>query len=92
MPTRISADVGNHPSFLTFITMIPIDCKITNFSLDLFVNFLKDYHNYFLVCAQLSISRKLVSQYASCSLIFNPLYSMKSVSKLIKPKLYIGAE
>ena len=30
---RISAGVGDHPCFLTFITMIPIDCKITNFSL-----------------------------------------------------------
>ena len=28
MPTRISAGVGDHPCF---ITMIPIDCKITNF-------------------------------------------------------------
>jgi len=31
--------------------MIPIDCKITNFSLYLFVSFLKDYHNYFLARA-----------------------------------------
>ena len=33
MPTRISAGVGDQPCFLTFITMIPIACKITNFSL-----------------------------------------------------------
>ena len=38
MPTRISADVGDHPCFL-FINMIPIDYKITNFSLHLFVCF-----------------------------------------------------
>ena len=39
MPTRISAGVGdNYVSF--FITMIPIACKITNFSLHLFVSFL----------------------------------------------------
>ena len=31
MSTRISAGVGDHPCFLNFITMIPIDCKITNF-------------------------------------------------------------
>ena len=31
MPTKISAGVGDHPFFLIFITMIPIDCKITNF-------------------------------------------------------------
>ena len=36
MPTRISADVGDH---LLFITVIPIDCEITNFSLHLFVCF-----------------------------------------------------
>ena len=29
MPTRISAGVGDHPCFLTFIIiMIPINCKI----------------------------------------------------------------
>jgi len=48
MPTRISAGVGDH---LLFIYMIPIDCKITNFFLYLFVSFLKDYHNYFLARA-----------------------------------------
>ena len=31
--TRISAGVDDHLCFLTFITMIPIDCKIINFSL-----------------------------------------------------------
>ena len=35
MPTRISAGVDDHPCFLTFITMIPTDCKI-NFSLNLY--------------------------------------------------------
>ena len=30
IPTRISADVGGLPCFLTFITMIPIDHKITS--------------------------------------------------------------
>ena len=30
MPTRISAGVGDHHCFL--ITMIPMDCKISNFS------------------------------------------------------------
>jgi len=37
MHTRISAGVGDHPCFLTFITMIPIDCKITNCSLYLYL-------------------------------------------------------
>ena len=31
MPTRISAGLGDHPCFLTFITMIPTDCKIIIF-------------------------------------------------------------
>ena len=30
MPTRISAGVDDHPFPYFFITMIPIDCKITN--------------------------------------------------------------
>jgi len=34
MLTRISAGVGDHP--ILFITMIPIDCKITKFSLYLY--------------------------------------------------------
>ena len=55
--------------------MIPIDCKITNFSLYLFVSFLKDYHNYFLARAYL-ISGKPVSQYVLYSLIFSPLRSV----------------
>ena len=29
--SRISANVGDHPCLLTFITMIPINCKITIF-------------------------------------------------------------
>ena len=33
MPTRISAGVDHHPCFFTFIYVIPIDHKITNFSL-----------------------------------------------------------
>ena len=40
IPTRISAGVGDHS--LLFITMIPITCKIANFSLHLFVSFLKE--------------------------------------------------
>ena len=31
MSTRISAGVDDCPCFTTFIAMIPIDCKITNF-------------------------------------------------------------
>jgi len=31
MPTRISAGIGEHPCFLTFITMNPIDCKLLIF-------------------------------------------------------------
>jgi len=56
--------------------MIPIEYKITNFSLYLLVCFLKDYHNYFFAHAQLIISRKPVSYYASYSLIFSPLRSV----------------
>jgi len=41
MPTRIAAGVGDHPCFHTFITTIPIDYKITNFSLHLFVCFVE---------------------------------------------------
>ena len=29
MPTRVCAGVGDYPRFLTFITIVPIDCKIT---------------------------------------------------------------
>ena len=32
LPTRISAGVGHHPCFLTFMIMNAIDCKIANFS------------------------------------------------------------
>ena len=42
MASRISVDIGDHPCFLIFITMTHIDCKITNFSLYLFVCFLKN--------------------------------------------------
>ena len=35
----IHPGVDDHPCFLTFITMISISCKITNFSLRLFVSF-----------------------------------------------------
>jgi len=31
MPTRASAGIGYHRCFLSFITMIPIDCKIINY-------------------------------------------------------------
>jgi len=41
MPTRISAGVGDHLVSLLFI-MIPIACKITNFSLYLFVYFFEN--------------------------------------------------
>jgi len=36
MPTRISGGVGDHPCFLTHITMIPIDCKLTFYLLEAF--------------------------------------------------------
>jgi len=41
MPTRISAGacIDDHPCFFTFYSCDPIDCKITNFSLCLFVCF-----------------------------------------------------
>ena len=61
---------------LLFITIIPINCKITNCSLYLFVCFLKDHHNYFLASTQLLISGKSISRYASYSLIFSPLRSI----------------
>ena len=64
MPTRIPTGVGDQPGFLTFYSMIPIVCKITYFSLYLFVCFFKDY---FLAHAQLLINGKPLSQYASHS-------------------------
>ena len=45
MSTRISASVDDCPCFSTFIAMIPIDCKITNFSLHLFVYFFGNNYN-----------------------------------------------
>ena len=56
--------------------MILIDYKIINFSLYLFAYFLKDWYNYFLAHAQLSISGKSVGQYVLYSLIFSPLRSI----------------
>jgi len=49
MPTRISTGVDYHPCFLTFY--IPIDYKITNFSLHLFVFYEKSPNYYFLARA-----------------------------------------
>ena len=45
MSTRISAGVDDCPCFTTFIAIIPIDCKITNFSLHLFVYFFDNNYN-----------------------------------------------
>jgi len=81
MPTRISAGVGDHPYFLTFIIMIPIKCKITNSSLVICLKFyvhtvLKERSpQLFLARAQQIISGKFVSQYALYLLIFSPLRS-----------------
>ena len=38
--------------------------------------FLRDHHDYFLACTPLINSGKSISQYASYSLIFNPLHSV----------------
>ena len=46
---------------LTFIYMVPIDCKITNFFVCLFVSFLKDYHNYFLARLTISLVENLLA-------------------------------
>ena len=61
---------------LLFITMIPIDCKITNFSLYLFVCFFKEVTIIISWCAHLLIGGKSFSQYTSYSLIFSPLYGV----------------
>jgi len=58
---------------LFFINMIPIACKITNFSLHLFVSFLKENTIITSWHAKLLISRIAVSQYTSYLLIFSPL-------------------
>ena len=63
--------------------MIPIDCKITNFSLYLFFCFLKDYHNYFFARTQLIISGKPVSQYTSYSLIFSSVINGEQHEKYL---------
>ena len=79
MSNRISAGVQvTTLVFFIFIYMIPIDCEITNFSLYLFVSFLKDYQNYFLACAQLFNLWKTRQpvRYALYSLIFSPLCSI----------------
>ena len=39
MSTGISASVDDWPCFSTFVIMIPIDYKITKFSLHLFIYF-----------------------------------------------------
>ena len=53
MLTRIFAGVGDHPCLLTFYNYDLFDCKTTSFTLCLFACFSKDYHNDFLVHAQL---------------------------------------
>ena len=62
--------------FFLFIYMIPIDCKITNFSLYLFVSFLKITIIISWCAPRNLISGKPVSQYALYSLIFSPLRSI----------------
>ena len=60
---------------LLFIAMIPIHCKITKFSLYLFVWWIvhtASKERMFI----LLINRKSVSQYASYSLIFSPLHTV----------------
>ena len=47
----IYAGVGEHPCILTFYNYDLYWLQNSNFSLDLFVYFLKDDHNYFLVHA-----------------------------------------
>ena len=57
--------------------MIPIDCKITNFSLYLFACLLNRYNIIISWHAPNKLfSGKSVSQYASYSLIFSPLRSV----------------
>ena len=84
MPNRISASVGDHLCFiLLFITMIRIDCKITNFSLYLFVRFftsnanrnIRGHIKILFGMHPALISRKSVSLYALYSLIFSPLHN-----------------
>ena len=76
MLARISAGIGDHLWFLTFYYLWSLlTTKLQNFPHTCCL-FLKDYHNYFLVRAQLLINGKPVSQYVSCSLIFNPLRSV----------------
>ena len=62
--------------FLLFIYMISIDCKITNFSLYLFVSFLKITRIISWRAPSYLISGKPTSQYALHSLIFSPLCSV----------------
>ena len=69
MATRICAAVGDHPCFLTVITMIPTDCKITDFCL---LAFLRDCHNYFLAW-----------QVPSKLLVENPLASMLRIHSFL---------
>ena len=62
--------------FLLFIYMIPIDCKITNFSLYSFVSFLKITIIVSWHAPSNLFSGKPISQYALYSLIFSPLCSV----------------
>ena len=62
---------------ITLISLLfkPIDCKLLIFLILVCLLF-KNYHNYFLACAQLLISGKLDSQYTLYSLIFFLLHSV----------------
>ena len=63
MPTEISAGVGDHPCSLTLYNYNPIDCKILIFPYTCSSAFLRDHHNYILVCTQLIISGKFSAHY-----------------------------
>ena len=61
MSTRIPAGVDDCSCFTTFIAMIPIDCKITFFSLTLI--YIEIHNNYADVCYKkicVSIDTKLI--------------------------------
>ena len=76
MSTRISAGIGDHSCFLFFITMIPIDCKIINFSLYLFVRFFERSP----VISWHAPNKLLVENPLASTLCIHSFSAMKSIS------------
>ena len=74
MPTRISAGVGDHPCFLT---MIPISCKITNFSLYLYITEAHHKQSSMQETYMIHMSQQHHQGYSVYQLSLKPMHNME---------------